>query len=238
MKANPIAKSYSLLTPEERFRLILAAGGRGDDIERDRLARSGKRVSVSVPNHLSYSHAFVELELLTYIEVSEDASAYIDALDRFNDYLARSDAGRPIEDVSEVDAPGEQAEESDSQDDGPDVSALAYTADSPTGKRFLALAKAAGYVLQAKVDGWKLFCDELNASPFSTWQEFPGFDRLMSRLAHAKENAFELNEFQCWMNALRRRSGTCELTAVPLTANGVAGATEKAFRERVRWWSG
>ena len=33
MNANSVTKSYSLLTPEERFSLILAADGRGDEPE-------------------------------------------------------------------------------------------------------------------------------------------------------------------------------------------------------------
>ena len=42
MTANTAAKLYSNLTPEERFRLILAAGGRNDDAERDRLVRASQ----------------------------------------------------------------------------------------------------------------------------------------------------------------------------------------------------
>jgi len=32
MNANAVAKHYGILTPEERFRLILAASGRGDEL--------------------------------------------------------------------------------------------------------------------------------------------------------------------------------------------------------------
>ncbi len=41
MNANAVARHYALLTPEERFQLILAAGARGDDAEQDRLIRAG-----------------------------------------------------------------------------------------------------------------------------------------------------------------------------------------------------
>lgn len=34
MNANAVAKHYAILTAEERFRLILAASGRGDAAER------------------------------------------------------------------------------------------------------------------------------------------------------------------------------------------------------------
>jgi len=36
-----LARHYDNLTPEERFRLILAAGARGDKVEQDRLVNSG-----------------------------------------------------------------------------------------------------------------------------------------------------------------------------------------------------
>ena len=41
MNASTVTKHYGLLTPEERFRLILAAGGRGDEAEQDRLVSTG-----------------------------------------------------------------------------------------------------------------------------------------------------------------------------------------------------
>src|SRR5262245_39764486 len=37
MNVNSVVNRYKNLTPEERFRLILAASGRGDESERDRL---------------------------------------------------------------------------------------------------------------------------------------------------------------------------------------------------------
>jgi hypothetical protein len=38
MNANGLAKQYSQLTGEERFKLIIAAEERGDEVEADRLA--------------------------------------------------------------------------------------------------------------------------------------------------------------------------------------------------------
>ena len=48
MNANAIAKNYSRLTPEERFHLILAASGRGDEAERDRLLHARMRINDSL----------------------------------------------------------------------------------------------------------------------------------------------------------------------------------------------
>ena len=47
MKADVIARNYDCLTSEERFRLILAASGRGDEAERDRLISAGGRIALS-----------------------------------------------------------------------------------------------------------------------------------------------------------------------------------------------
>ena len=47
MKVPPLAKNYSLLTPEERFRLILAASGRGDVAERAQLGNAGRGITLS-----------------------------------------------------------------------------------------------------------------------------------------------------------------------------------------------
>ncbi len=48
MKAHPLAKNYDLLTPEERFRLIMAASQRGDEAERDRLVQAGSRLTLTL----------------------------------------------------------------------------------------------------------------------------------------------------------------------------------------------
>ena len=44
MNTNGIAKHYAQFTPEERFRLINAASDRGDEVERERLKDTGKRM--------------------------------------------------------------------------------------------------------------------------------------------------------------------------------------------------
>ena len=70
------------LTPEERFRLILAASGRGDEAERDRLVNAAERITLSMPDHSPFAHAFSELALLVFVEMLEDAARYNDAFAR------------------------------------------------------------------------------------------------------------------------------------------------------------
>src|SRR5262249_54167319 len=85
MNANTVARHYDRLTPEERFRLILAAGARGDDAERDRLAKARGRITLSMQDYAPYAHAFDELALLVYIELLEEAARYFDASIREDD---------------------------------------------------------------------------------------------------------------------------------------------------------
>lgn len=82
--ADGLSRDYNLLTPEERFRLVLAASGRGDEAERDRLVRAGGKLVLSFPDHAPFAQALLELSYLTFMELL-DAAAF------FTDVLARAD---------------------------------------------------------------------------------------------------------------------------------------------------
>ena len=75
MKANPLAKNYGALTPEERWRLILAASARNDQIECDQLARTAGRITLSMSDHAPYAYAFDELSKTVFMVVLEDTAA-------------------------------------------------------------------------------------------------------------------------------------------------------------------
>ena len=91
MKAPPLAKNYKALTPEERFRLILAASGRGDEAEAARLVNAGGRITLSVPDHSPYAHAFSDLALMTFIDLLEEAAEAV-----FEGYFGRGGGARPV----------------------------------------------------------------------------------------------------------------------------------------------
>ncbi|HMF17492.1 MAG TPA: hypothetical protein VKE98_09815, partial [Gemmataceae bacterium] len=167
MNANTVIKSYGQLTAEERFKLILAASGRGDEVERDRLGRAGGKITLSLPDHSPYALAFNELSLLSFIELLDDAGRYFDSFTLSDEY-----------DSSSTDDPGTEAEEEDDQVEEADTKSTAGDAgERPPWLRSLDLALGAGYVLRAKADGWKLFCERLNVPPFLLWEDLPGFDR-------------------------------------------------------------
>jgi hypothetical protein len=209
MKTSLAAQDYSRLTPEERFRLILAASGRGDQAERDRLIQTGRRITLSMPDHAPYAHAFDELADLTFIILLEDAATYHDAFDRCHE---------------------EELEESE-EAEGPDPE------DEIIRDRDLDLLLAFGYILKANLEGWKLFCEKQNIPPFLHWEMLPGYERLQSALALAEKVAFTPEGFLKWLNRIRPVEEP-ELTELSLTADEMAKANEKVFQERVRWWGG
>lgn len=218
MNVNAVARHYDRLTPEERFRLMLAASGRGDDAERDRLANAGARITLSMRDHAPYAHAFDELALLVYVELVDEAARYLDAFERADD-------GRDLCGI-----PEDEAEEA-SEGEGCDADGR------PPWRRYLDLALAAGYVLRTKADGWQRFCQRLNVPPWLLWDGLPGCDRLQRALALTERAAFVPEGFVRWLNAVRPADAP-ELTAAPLTVDGIAAATETAFRQRAAWWGG
>jgi hypothetical protein len=225
MKAPPLAKNYKALTPEERFRLILAASGRGDEAERTRLTNAGGRIALSMQDHAPYAHAFNDLALLTFIRLLDEAA-------RYQADLAFADDARDTFDADEAEEESDEAaEETDAKADEEDAS------QEPVCFRTLDIALAAGYMLRTKANGWKLFCERLNVPPFLHWEIHPGFDRLQGVLALTEKAAFVPEGFLRWLNRVRPK-GEPELTAVPLTVEGVADEIEKAFRWCVHWWGG
>jgi hypothetical protein len=208
---------------KKRFRLILAAGARGDETEQNRLVRAGRRLTLSMPDHSPHAHAFGELSMLTFIELVEEAADYLEAFQRA-DLL-----GDP--DTNEDDKPEAESVGSVASPEKPSKETLL------PGERALDVALAAGWVLRTKAEGWKLFCERLSVPPFLLWEGFPGLDRLQRALALADTAAFTSVGFLRWLNRIRPK-GEAELTEVPLSVIGVADATEEMFRTRAAWWGG
>jgi hypothetical protein len=230
MNANALAKHYERLTPEERFRLILAASGRGDEAERDRLAKSGQRITLSMQDFMPHAHAFDELAFLVFIELLEEAARYLDLFERADE----------VRDLFGDDEAGD--EDDDEGEEGQDGQADAGAPGGDTGKppvwqRSLDLALAAGFMLRTAADGWKLFCKRLSVPPFLLWEGLPGFDRLQRALRLAEKAAFTAEGFLRWLNRTRP-AGEPEATKVAFTVAGMADAAQQLFRQRVEWWGG
>ena len=228
MNANAVAKHYGSLTPQERFRLILAASGRGDEAERDRLGRSGQRITRSMQDHAPHAHAFNELALMTFIELLEEAARYGEA------FANSADAFGPGGDESEYELEGDDTEHTYNEHA---AEAQAENEEWTVGERWLDLALAAGFVLRTKAEGWKRFCERMNVPPFLLWERLPGFDRLRRALAQAERASFVPEGFLRWLNDTRP-AGKPELTEIPLSVEAVAYANAEMFGEHVAWWGG
>lgn len=232
MNSNILAKNYTNLTPEERFRLILAAGARRDEAEQDRLTRAGQRLTLQMPDHAPYAHAFHEIATLIYIELLEDAAFC-------NEAWIRADDPREF-----PDDPGDDQEE-EADEGSPEAEAKDAVAPAednhrkrPIWQRTLDVALATGYMLKIKADGWKLFCERLNLPPLLLWEEFPGFNRLQGALDMAEQAVFTPEGFLRWLNDVRPEGEPEHTEEVLWTVEEMADATEKVFRKRVAWWSG
>jgi hypothetical protein len=109
--------------------------------------------------------------------------------------------------------------------------------ERPIWQRHLDLARAAGFMLRTKGEGWKLFCARLTVPPWAAWEGLPGLDRLQHALQLAEKDAFGNEGFLRWLNVIRP-AGEPERAEVPLTVEGMAAAAEELFRQSIQWWGG
>jgi hypothetical protein len=225
MTLNTVAKHYASLTPEERFRLILAAGARGDDAEQERLSSAGRRIALSVNDHTPFALSFNELDHLVYADLLAAAADYLEAIGLTTDTGPPDDGEDTPEDGDRYEDEGDLK-----GDDGWDE----------TRDWNFDLALALGFILKVKCDGWKLFCERLNVPPFVMWTFLPGYDRLERALKLAGEAAFVPEGMLRFLNSRRskRKPELPQLTTVPITADAIAAGHDRLFRERARWWGG
>ncbi|HMF16981.1 MAG TPA: hypothetical protein VKE98_07220 [Gemmataceae bacterium] len=212
MKTYSLARAYNSLTPEERFALILAADGRGDEAEAQRLARAAPRISLSMPDYALYMQTFAELAPLTFIELLADAATYLDLYTHMKAFARIYNEKEMGEETDGAEVGGEQLAK----------------------HRYIDRLRAAGYRLRAKANGWKRFCEQMNVPPFLFCNDYPGFERLKIALKVAEEEACSPGEYLRWLNCTRPE-GAPELIEVPLSDVLVAAEFERGFRQRVRF---
>lgn len=131
MKNNALTKSYGYLSPRERFKLVLAAGDRGDETEVDRLVKSSPRVNLTMPAHAPHSHAFQEVAQLVFMELAQEAASY-------REHLLRAEAMGETHRAFSRERPQRT---------------LALARCEQLGERYLDLALAAGRLSSARPRG-------------------------------------------------------------------------------------
>jgi hypothetical protein len=233
VNTKTIANRYSQLTPEELFRLIMAANARADEVERDRLANAGQRITLSMSAHSPYALAFGELSFVTYMDLLEEAANFLDEHQRATNAAGLVGARMPIR---------RRARATTRNEEVPAVENAADDADKPPLWTHADVVNAIGFFFKAKLIGWKFFCERWNAAPLSLWEhgEYPGLDRLKRTWALVRNGlAFPTTaDLVRWLNTVRP-IGDPELTeANIMTAERIADSLDAQFRERVRWWGG
>src|SRR5262245_53572106 len=145
MNTDRLALKYDRLTPVERFRLILAAGDRNDDVERQRLVQAGKLLRISVRDHTPWARAFDELATFYFLELANHAASYLETFLRA-DSIEAEDAGRSPN-PEDTDCDSRDADVHVTDDNGDTWEAEGdYAAQSDSEKLFR-LAMAEGHIL-------------------------------------------------------------------------------------------
>lgn len=100
---------------------------------------------------------------------------------------------------------------------------------------------ARGYIFQARVEAWKLFCGKLGTDPFECWRPFPGYDHLMRDIDLATPSdpdsriTFTFDEFVDHLNTVGDKPVDPSAIVSP---DSLARELEKAFGELVKGWGG
>jgi len=238
VNANTVASQYGLLTPEERFRLVVLAAERGDHAERQRLANAGGRITLSLADSSPYGQAFGELAVLVFLDLLDEAAGYVEVVVLATKARDTPKAAAAAEDGEGGEGPaaGEHAEDAAAGEE--EIPGAGDKYNQPTRVRRLDLVLAAGFVLRAKADGWKLFCERRSIPPFWLWDGLPGFDRVRRAVDLAGEAAFTREGMRSWLNGIRH-AGKPEVTEAELiSAAAYADRLEALFRRQVGWWGG
>jgi hypothetical protein len=147
-----------------------------------------------------------------------------------------------VDDLDEEDIDDDMAKSDDATTE-PDAGMDSERSKRRSGQRGVDLALATGYLLKARADGWKLFCERMGVPPFAVWELLPGYKRLRFAMNLAKGTpelpgpAFLPEGMIVWLNEIRP-AGEPEVRELTATPEYYADAFEKVYRERAASWSG
>lgn len=245
MNAKTVANHYPSLTPEERFRLIVAAGARGDQTEMDRLVRAGRRLTLRMSDHSPWALAFIELAQMVFLEMLEETAKYHDALERWRDAdkLCGSDRETDTGHGDEDDVEDEDLEAVD-ESTCDDIGTADQDDEESLPNRMFDFYLAQGFILKTKVDGWKMFCERLSLPPFGVWQLLPGFQRFRLAVQRLEDQGgryalvFRAEGMLRWLRKIRPKGAPVPSAENLISANRIADELDQEFRERVAWWGG
>jgi hypothetical protein len=196
MTTAKLAKLYDQLTPRERLPLLIAAGRRGDDAERERLIRAAPRVSYRVTDYHGLADA-MQLVVMWHLVERLDLGARYWLLSGLSDELEAAE--RP--------------------------------ADRKRADRIEAAVRTMALRFCNEVDGWGLFCRDLNIDPNALLADLPAFDTV----THMERSARLLANTPEEAAAYFRAKGKSELARMP-TAEDVAESLRGLLAWGERQW--
>lgn len=229
MRDTPLHQLYSAFTPEERFRLIYAAGSRDDSTEQSRLRQSGGTVTRSFAAHVPSAHAFLELSQTYFLFLLEESLLYRDLMLLKDDPQVKISLTPPPK--KEPQPPSLPGEEPVNAEVDLDRIERELNNEMEPLNRLLAL----GYRLHAQARGWELFCRRRAIPPFTLWETMPGYSRLQLGLKLAENVAFKESGYRRWLNE-KRPAGAPKLKVAPLTAKRVAREIQTLYQRFLEWW--
>jgi hypothetical protein len=248
MNTKAIAKNYACLTPEERFRLMLAADARGDEAEQQRLHHAGHRLTLSMSDHAPWAHALDELAAMVFLEILAETAKHQDAFRRWCDaedvWNDESGAGPSLDGREDEGVGGEDGERTQAETDYPGMASSNSDEAGSRPTRTWDLYLAQGFVLKTKLAGWKRFCERWSIPPFAVWQLLPGFERLQKAIPLLEDNAFRPapafrpEEMLHWLSQLRSEGEPEPSIEHLLSPERCADDLDQLFRQRVQWWGG
>jgi hypothetical protein len=155
MTTNKLAKLYAHLTPRERLPLLISAGVRGDEVERERLVGSAPRVCYKLADYHGLVDSFATAMLMHLVERLDLGARFMAAVGI-------------LEMQGATDTPKARAR----------------------ADRFEVAVHTMALRFCIEVDGWKLFCADLNLDPDALLPHLPAYHTVseMERLARMLAN--------------------------------------------------
>lgn len=244
MRHNPLTRHYPALTPEERFKLVLAAVGRDDEAERARLVASAERLTFQTLDYAPFVNAYRDVVFTTYPHLLDSAAEYLERFWVADCSIVDERDAAVHGDAAGLDDEGEPGDDDGAEPAGADGAGSECDPfaderrERPTWVRHLELAYAAGFILNVRVEGWKLFSERLNIPAFTYFKVLPGFDRLERALKMAETTAFQPAGMLNWLNSTRpTHAGRATFESI-ISPEVYACRCEAEFRGQVKFWGG
>ena len=172
MNTKTLTKLYDRLTARERLPLLIAAGARGDDVERERLLATAPWVTFSAPHHYRLADALYKAADWHRLILLDLAANFWQWWGLWMIHGVQANrptgGGRPRR--------------------GRRYAALAHE------MRAYSLARYHAARFVNHVDGWQRFCAELHIDPLAQLEPMIGWQTVVSTESPARELAFSVEE--------------------------------------------